>query len=417
MNTGLLDFQTDRDASLKLMDWFDIERIRAARILVIGAGAIGNEVLKNLALLGIGHVFIYDRDTIDVSNLSRSVLFRASDAGALKAEVAARAVRDLNPCVDAVWDAGDVTVDLGLGVYRTMDVVIGCLDNREARLHVNRACWKLDRPWVDGGIGQLNGQARAYRPGHGACYECSMTETDYRRISVPCGLVASRYAIEGKVPTTPTIASIVGGVQVQEALKLLSPEVWEGRMLAGREFVFNGTVGVSSFVEMPVREDCPAHDALPDESIVALADARASRTSGADLLSAAREILGPAAVVDLNFELAVERRCPGCRSVDRLLRPLRKVYREDLECEGCGRQGYLLSTHTLGGAAEDYDEDFLDRPLAELGVPRLDILTARGPGGMEVSFELSGDKCERLGWNADSASLDNQGAANARTER
>ena len=81
MNTGLLDFRTDRDASLKLIDWFDIERVRSARILVIGAGAIGNEVLKNLALLGIGHVFIYDKDTIDMSNLSRSVLFRASDAG------------------------------------------------------------------------------------------------------------------------------------------------------------------------------------------------------------------------------------------------------------------------------------------------------------------------------------------------
>ncbi|MBK6425927.1 MAG: ThiF family adenylyltransferase [Blastocatellia bacterium] len=200
MNTGLLDFRTDRDASLKLIDWFDIERVRAARILVIGAGAIGNEVLKNLALLGIGHVFIYDKDTIDMSNLSRSVLFRATDAGALKAAVAARAIRDLNPNVEALWESGDVTLDLGLGVYRTMDVIIGCLDNREARLHVNRACWKLDRPWVDGGIGQLNGQARAYRPGHGACYECSMTENDYRRISVPCGAIASRYASEGKGP-------------------------------------------------------------------------------------------------------------------------------------------------------------------------------------------------------------------------
>lgn len=143
MNTGLLDFRTDRDASLKLIDWFDIERVRSARILVIGAGAIGNEVLKNLALLGIGHVFIYDKDTIDMSNLSRSVLFRASDAGSLKAAVAARAIRDLNPNVEALWEAGDVTLDLGLGVYRTMDVIIGCLDNREARLHVNRACWKL----------------------------------------------------------------------------------------------------------------------------------------------------------------------------------------------------------------------------------------------------------------------------------
>ena len=415
MNTGLLDFQTDRDASLKLMDWFDVDRIRAARVLVIGAGAIGNEVLKNLALLGIGHVFVYDRDTIEMSNLSRSVLFRAANAGELKAEVAARAVRELNPVVNVYWSAGDVTVDLGLGVYRTMDVVIGCLDSREARLHVNRACWKLDRPWVDGGIGQLNGQARAYQPGFGACYECSMTESDYRRIAVPCGQIASRYASEGKVPTTPTIASIVAGVQVQEALKLLTPKQWEGRTLAGREFVFNGTVGAASVLAMPVRDDCPAHDQLPPESIVTLDDAHAASMTGGALLSAARDLLGSEAIVDLNFELAVELRCPGCASSRRVLRPLRKLYREDLECEQCERQRYVISTHTLGAPADEYDEDFLDRPLADLGVPPLDILTARGHGGLEVSFELSGDAGPTLGWTEATSALANQESTNARS--
>ncbi|HEY0367356.1 MAG TPA: ThiF family adenylyltransferase, partial [Pyrinomonadaceae bacterium] len=93
----LIDYRNDRDASLKLIDWFDVERVRAAKILVVGAGAIGNEALKNLALLGIGHIFIVDRDTIEMSNLSRSVLYRATDNGKDKAEVAARAVRELNP--------------------------------------------------------------------------------------------------------------------------------------------------------------------------------------------------------------------------------------------------------------------------------------------------------------------------------
>ncbi|MCC6744580.1 MAG: ThiF family adenylyltransferase [Acidobacteria bacterium] len=415
MSTGLLDFQTDRDAALKLIDWFDIDRVRAARILVVGAGAIGNEVLKNLALLGIGNVFVYDRDTIEMSNLSRSVLFRSSDAGALKAAVAARRMIELNPSVSARWQAGDVTLDLGLGVFRTMDVIIGCLDNREARLHVNRVCWKLDRPWVDAGIGQLNGQVRAYRPGNGACYECAMTESDYRRISVPCGAIASRYASEGKVPTTPTIASIVAGVQVQEALKLLSPEVWTGRMISGREFVFNGTSCAAAFVDLPVREDCPAHDTLSPESILELPKASATVTTCGELLAAARSELGEGAVVDLNFELAVDLRCPGCQSVQRLLRPFRKVYREDLECEKCGRQGYVVTTHTIGGTAEDYEEDFLGLPLAAIGVPRFDILTARGDGGMEVSFELSGDGSGDLGWNGGTETMEDQEAANART--
>ena len=80
-----LDFQNDRDATLKLIDWFNISRIQSAKVLVVGAGAIGNEVLKNLALLGIGNIFIFDRDTIEMSNLSRSILYRASDSGRPKA--------------------------------------------------------------------------------------------------------------------------------------------------------------------------------------------------------------------------------------------------------------------------------------------------------------------------------------------
>ena len=147
----LIDFQNDRDATFKLIDWFDIERVRSAKVLVIGAGAIGNEVLKNLALLGFGHVFILDRDIIEMSNLSRSVLYRASDSGRDKAAAAAEAVRALNPNVKVSWRTGDVTLDLGLGLLRRMDVVIGCLDNPEARLYINRASWKVGKAWIDAG--------------------------------------------------------------------------------------------------------------------------------------------------------------------------------------------------------------------------------------------------------------------------
>jgi hypothetical protein len=117
------------------------------------------------------------------------------------------------------------------------------------------------------------------------------------------------------------------------------------------------------------------------------------------LLSAAREVLGPEAVVDLNFELAVEMRCPGCHEVTRLLRPERKLFREDLVCGRCGRERYLVTTHTLGTNTEEYAEDFLDLPLAELGVPELDILEARGANGNVRYFELSGDTETVLNFN------------------
>jgi adenylyltransferase/sulfurtransferase len=395
----LLDFENDRDAVLKLIDWFDIERVRAAKILVVGAGAIGNEVLKNLALLGVGNVLIFDRDTIEMSNLSRSILYRAADNGQPKASTAARAMREINQNVKARSEMGDVTLDLGLGVLRRMDVVIGCLDNREARLYINRACWKVGRPWVDAGIGQLNGQARVFHPGHGACYECSFSEDDYQQISVPCNALASRYASEGKIPTTPTIASIVAAVQVQEALKLLNPEHWVGRTLAGREFIFNGTVGQSSVVGLTERAGCYAHAPIDPEKIVELKDASARRTSAAELIAQARELLGPTAVIDLNYELAVEMRCAKCRDAVRVLRPIRKLFREDLKCAACDGERYFVMTHTLGTATNDYAEDFLDLPLAELGVPPMDIIEARGPGGEVRYLELAGDEAEALNFD------------------
>ena len=392
----LIDYRNDRDASLKLIEWFDVERVRNARILVIGAGAIGNEALKNLALLGIGHIFIVDRDTIEMSNLSRSVLFRASDNGKDKVEVAARAMRELNPNIKTTYRKADVTLDVGLGLLRRVDVVIGCLDNNQARLYINRACWKVGKPWIDAGIGQLNGQVRVFVPGNGACYECSFSEAQYDEIRVPCNLLASKYENEGKIPTTPTIASIMGAVQVQEALKLLDASRWEGRTLSGREFLFNGTVGEASVVSLPAKESCFAHSSMDFTKLVELENVTAQQTTAAELLAIARQHLSDDAVIVLNFELCVEMRCPNCQDSIRMLRPERKIFREELLCADCGHDRYLVTTHTLGGPTTDYKEDFLDTTLAALGVPPLEILEARGQNGVSVYLELTGDAANAL---------------------
>src|SRR4051795_6504126 len=119
----------DRYSRLRLIPWWRQEKLAAARVLVVGAGALGNEVLKNLALVGIGTTFVIDLDSVEPSNLSRSVLFRAEDGGQPKAEVAARRAREINPEVSIVPRHGDVITEMGLGLFAAVDVVIGCLDN------------------------------------------------------------------------------------------------------------------------------------------------------------------------------------------------------------------------------------------------------------------------------------------------
>src|SRR5678816_2157139 len=95
----------------KLIGWWDQQRLARARVLVIGAGALGNEIIKNLALLGVGQLLIADMDRVENSNLSRSVLYREHDNGALKATTAAAAARDIYPDVKAHAFNGNIVHD------------------------------------------------------------------------------------------------------------------------------------------------------------------------------------------------------------------------------------------------------------------------------------------------------------------
>ena len=390
--TTFIDFNTDRYGSLKLIDWFDLDRIRKAKILVIGAGAIGNEVLKNLALLGIGNIFIYDRDTIEMSNLTRSILFRAEDCDRLKAEAAADALKKINPDISVHWRNGDIRFDLGLGLIRRMDVVIGCLDNRGARLKMNTDCFRIGRPWVDAGIGQLNGQIRVFSSETGACYECSFTEEDYVQVGMPCNRLASIYAAEGKIPTTPTIASIVAGVQVQETLKLLDYKNWAGRNLVSHEMIFNGTVGDCMRVELVRRDDCAAHETITDEEIVELREATAEKTTFGELLAMIEDELGEGATLKLNFDIALTVDCAACGEKTPVLKPVGLYFQEHLECEKCGKERALNVFHTINRKHSEVFDAVCHIPLRELNIPDLDILEGWSRDGRGMAFELTGDE-------------------------
>lgn len=108
-----------------LLSWFRQERLKQANVMVVGCGALGNEVLKNLALFGVEHLVVVDFDTIEPSNLTRSILFSRADAETRrhKATVAAERLRDINPAIHVLPLVGDICHDVGLGLLRRMDVV------------------------------------------------------------------------------------------------------------------------------------------------------------------------------------------------------------------------------------------------------------------------------------------------------
>jgi len=247
------------DSTFRLMQWWQPETVQNAKVMVIGAGALGNEVLKNLALMNVGNIFIVDFDKVEYANLSRSILFREEDCEPpqFKAEVAAKRLKEINPNIKVQTIIGDVEIDVGLGLIRRMDVMIGCLDNRQARLAIDRACHKMKKPWIDGGIENLAGRATVYTPGI-SCYEATLTQADFNLLQyqASCPDRAKKIISQGKIPTTPLSASIIGAIQVQEALKIIHQQ--KEQSMGGKEFFFQGMNNyMGLFNAAPLPEDCP----------------------------------------------------------------------------------------------------------------------------------------------------------------
>lgn len=379
------DFDEDRYSRLRLIPWWDQAKLSNANIMVVGAGAIGNELVKNMSLLGIGHILIVDMDSIENTNLTRSVLYRKSDIGRSKAEVAAERAKEINEDVHIKALVANIIDDIGLGVFRRMDVILGGLDNREARLAINQACYKVNRPWIDGAIEVLNGFARVFVPGQGACYECTMTETDWNLINKrkSCALLTHDQINEGKIPTTPTSSSVIAGIQVQEMLKLLHTDR-KLPTLAGKGFVFNGLTHDSFVVEYTQKPDCMSHDTYEE---IAEMPWSVKSTSIKEALQTIKNDLGNTAVLDLDRDIATEATC-SCGSTKLLFKPVHKLNRQALTCDKCGKQMAFSTTHTFTG-----DESYLDRKFVDIGIPMLHIITGRK--GLSVKhYEFTSDYSE-----------------------
>ncbi|MGP0069882.1 MAG: HesA/MoeB/ThiF family protein [Isosphaeraceae bacterium] len=377
----------DRFARFRLIGWWDQPRLAGAKVLVIGAGALGNEILKNLALLGVGRVFVADRDRVENSNLSRSILFREADCGRPKAEVAAGRAAEIYPAIRIRPFTGNVVYDLGLGVYRWADVILGGLDNREARVAINLAAARAGKVWIDGAIERLDGVARVFDPATGPCYECTMGENDWKMLEArrSCALLSRGEMELGKVPTTPTTASVVAGVQVQEAVKYLHGL----DVIAGQGFIFDGTHHQSYLVNYTRKEDCPAHDA--DEPVEVL-DAGACETRVGDLLERVRSDLGPEAVIETGRDLLASLHCPNCGEDEPIFTSLGKVTEAQGRCPRCERPRTPSMFHTIDGRRPD----LRDRTLAEIGIPPWDVLGGRA-GLLQRFYELGGDRSFVLG--------------------
>lgn len=247
----------DRYLRHSLVDWFDQAAVRNASILVVGAGATGNETLKNLALLGVGQVHIVDLDRIEVHNLTRSVLFREEDVGLFKADVAAAAIARMNPDTKTSACIGDFWGLLTPKKVTEFDAVFCCVDNYEARLRLNRLCMLAPVDLYNCGIDSRFVSVEQYpfrsQPGL-ACYECGLPQSAYAhmRERYSCGWLKKRAYEEKKIPTTTITSSVAGALMCSLFLQRTHARSMKGAI----RLFFDTITGNSNTVSLPVDDDC-----------------------------------------------------------------------------------------------------------------------------------------------------------------
>jgi len=271
--TRVEEFNPDEDVASrqKIIQGWDQESLKNASVMVAGAGALGNEIVKNLVMLGFGTIYVIDFDIVVKSNLSRCILFRTIDAELKipKAEAIAERVKEFDPygyvkIIPIVDEVGSQGVNYTNPVFteKKIDLVFGAFDNVASRIHMTTIAYYHTIPYIDGGMWGPIGNVFVMMPPSSPCYVCSLSEDSWVEMlkRLQCSMKGSLESME--MPSLPTTSSIVAAIQVQEALKILFSkknldEKPLGAPAIGKMISFNLITNDWIVYEVPKKPDCP----------------------------------------------------------------------------------------------------------------------------------------------------------------
>jgi molybdopterin-synthase adenylyltransferase len=216
------------------------QRLKAARVALVGLGGIGAPAALYLAAAGVGTLRLIDDDAVALSNLQRQIAFAVDDIGRSKVEAASAALNALNPHVNVELRAERLTVDHAAGLIAGCDLVIDGTDDFATRFAVNAACVAARIPLVSGALGRWSGQVAVFegRP----CYRCLVPETP------PDAETCARVGVIG------ALAGVIGSMAALEAIKRV---VGAGAPLAGRLLLYDGLAGTARTVQLAADPACP----------------------------------------------------------------------------------------------------------------------------------------------------------------
>jgi sulfur-carrier protein adenylyltransferase/sulfurtransferase len=227
------------------------QRLKAARVLVVGGGGLGSPVLLYLAAAGVGTLGIIDHDTVDISNLQRQILYDTASVGQPKATQAAQRLQNLNPHVNVETHQTQLTAQNALEIFAPYDLIIDGSDNFPTRYLVNDACVILKKPFVYGAIHRFEGQVAIFNYQNGPHYRDLFATPPPPELAPNC----AEAGVLGVLP------GIVGSIQASEAIKLLAQI---GEPLTGRLFLIDALTLTTRIIKIPKRPNSPAITQLID---------------------------------------------------------------------------------------------------------------------------------------------------------
>lgn len=225
------------------------DKLKAAAVLVVGAGGLGVPVLQYLAGMGVGRIVIVDGDRISISNLHRQVLYTEAEVGLQKAEVAAKKLSALNPLVKIEWHPFMLTPQNALSLIDTADLVIDATDNFASRYLINDACVIAGKPFIYGAVQQYEGQLSVFNYQNGPTYRCLYPEQPSPGAVPDC----NEAGVLGVVP------GIVGSLQALEAVKVITGI---GRTLSGTLKIIDFLNGEEYKVKLKAKPENKTIDCL-----------------------------------------------------------------------------------------------------------------------------------------------------------
>lgn len=221
------------------------KRLKAARVLVIGAGGLGSPVCLYLAAAGVGTIGVVDDDLVDTSNLQRQIIHRDQGIGMPKVHSAAEAMRALNPFVEVRPYQRRLTEADAAALMAEYDLIIDGTDNFDTRYLVNRVAVELGKPLLAGAITQWEGQVSLYHPVAGApCYQCVFPQRPAPGMVPTCAEAGVAAPLPG----------VIGSILAMEAVKHLTGA---GQTLAGRLMIHDALYAETRVIALRPRPECP----------------------------------------------------------------------------------------------------------------------------------------------------------------